>query len=179
MQETKKADARTARPKPHILYLVRHAIAAERGDEWPDDTKRPLTSKGAARMREIAKGLRELNVTVDVVLTSPLVRAKQTAQLLVDALKPAPALAVVQALVPGTAAAQVGEALDQFRRSRRIAIVGHEPGIGELAAWLLGAKTPIPFKKGGVCRIDVASLPPSGGAELVWMATPKMLRALG
>jgi phosphohistidine phosphatase len=170
--------ARKAERKPYALYLVRHAIAAERGDEWPDDTKRPLTSKGAARMREIARGLRELDVTVDVVLTSPLIRAKQTAQLLVDSLKPAPALAVVQALAPGGTPAQVAEALGQFRRSRRLAIVGHEPGLGELAAWLIGAKTAIPFKKGGVARIDAPTLPPSGGGELAWLATPRMLRAL-
>jgi phosphohistidine phosphatase len=174
MQRTKSVERR----KPYKLYLVRHGIAADRGDEWPDDSKRPLTSKGAARMRQIAKALRELNVTVDVVLTSPLVRAKQTAQLLVDGLKPAPALAVVQALVPGTAPAQVAEALGEFRKTRRLAIVGHEPSLGEFAAWLVGSKTSIPFRKGGVCRIDVVAFPPTGTGELVWLATPKMLRAV-
>ena len=164
MQRTKTVEQR----KPHKLYLVRHGIAADRGDDYPDDGKRPLTSKGAARMREIAKGLRELNVTVDVVLTSPLVRAKQTAQILVDGLKPSPTLAVVQTLAPGSTPAQVAEALGDFRKARRIAIVGHEPGLGELAAWLVGAKTRVPFKKGGVCRIDVPAFPPSGGGELVW-----------
>ena len=65
------------------LYLVRHAIAAKRGDEWPDDTKRPLTRKGVWRMREITAGLDALDVAIDVVVTSPLVRARDTAQLLI------------------------------------------------------------------------------------------------
>ena len=97
-----------------------------------------------------------------------------------DGLKPAPALAVVQALAPGSTPAQIAEALGEFSKAHRIAIVGHEPGLGEFAAWLLGSKTPVPFKKGGVCRVDVPAFPPSAGGagELVWMAPPKMLRAI-
>ena len=64
---------------PTELYLVRHAIAAERGSEWPDDTKRPLTERGISRFKEAVKGLRHLDVTVDEIFTSPLVRARQTA----------------------------------------------------------------------------------------------------
>jgi phosphohistidine phosphatase len=165
--------------KSCTLYLVRHAIAADRGDGWPDDSKRPLTSKGISRMRQIARGLRGLDVTVDLVLTSPLVRAKQTAEVLVDVLKPAPAFAVVAALAPGTAPPHVAEALEPFRKARRLALVGHEPGLGELAAWLIGARAPLPFKKGGVCCIDVPGLPPTGNGQLAWLATPRMLRALG
>ena len=161
------------------LYLVRHAIAAERGEAWPEDSARPLTSKGIARMRQIVRGLRDLDVALDIVLTSPLLRATQTADLLVDGLKPSPALAVVPALAPGASPPQVADALEQFRKARRIALVGHEPGLGELAAWLVGARAPFPFKKGGVCRIDVTSLLPAGSGQLVWMATPRMLRALG
>ena len=71
-------------PQTRQLYLVRHAIAAERGDKWPDDTKRPLTHKGAARMRQAVEGLRALGVEIDLVLTSPLVRAEQTADILVQ-----------------------------------------------------------------------------------------------
>ncbi len=166
-----------ATQKTHKLYLVRHAIAAERGDAWPDDNKRPLTPKGTARMRQVVRGLRELGVVVDVVLSSPLVRAKQTAELLVDGLKPAPTIVVVAVLAPGTAPVTDCRGAGAFRKVRRVALVGHEPGIGELATWLVGSKTPMPFKKGGICRIDVASLPPaSGGGQLIWFAPPRMLR---
>lgn len=161
----------------YTLYLVRHAIAEERGDKWPDDSTRPLTSKGAARFRKVVRGLRELGVTVDLVLTSPLVRAKQTAQLLVEGLRPAPALAVTPALAPGVGPAKAAEALGQFRKARRIALVGHEPDLGELAAWLIGTRAPVAFKKGGVCRIDGAGLPPADG-QLIWLAPPRVLRKI-
>ncbi len=160
------------------LYLVRHAIAAERGDAWPDDTKRPLTSKGVARMREVARGLVALGVEIEVVLTSPLVRAKQTTDILVEVLKPMPAVVVTAALAPGGLPAQVAEELGKLQKRGSIALVGHEPGLGELAAWLIGARTPVTFKKGGVCRIDAPGLPPTRPSQLVWLATPRMLRSL-
>jgi phosphohistidine phosphatase len=161
----------------HTLFLVRHGLAAERGEEWPDDSKRPLTSKGMARMREIAAGLRELDVEIDLVLTSPLVRAKQTAELLVQGLKPSPALVVSSVFAPGVAPARAAEALD-FRKVRTLAVVGHEPDLGQLAAWLIGAKAPLPFKKGGICRIDFPASAAHGAGQLIWLATPKMLRGL-
>lgn len=165
--------------KPYSLYLVRHGIASRRGDAWPDDTKRPLTSTGIAKMRNVVQGLRVINVTIDLVLTSPLVRAKQTAELLVQGLKPTPALACLAALAPGVSPLEVAQALGSFRKHRRIALVGHEPGIGELAGWLVGSRSPLPFKKGAVCRIDVAALPPSGEGRLTWLAPPRLLKRLG
>ena len=164
--------------KPRTLYLVRHAIAAASGPAWPDDTKRPLTHKGVARMREAVRGLRAFGVTIDQVLASPLVRAKQTAEILVEGLKPAPALTVLPALAPGIAPPQLAEALAQFKKPQAIALVGHEPGLGEFGAWLIGARAPLPFKKGGIARIDVPNVPPAGAGQLVWFSTPKMLRSL-
>jgi phosphohistidine phosphatase len=160
------------------LYLVRHAIAADRGSDWPDDAKRPLTSKGISRMRDVVEGLDDLEVAIELVLTSPLLRAKQTADLLAAGLKPAPAVEILAELVPGTAPAKMAEALGTAGGRRSIAVVGHEPGLGEFAAWLVGARTPFEFKKGGVCRIDVPALPPAGNGQLIWLATPKMLRSL-
>ena len=162
----------------HSLFLVRHAIAMERGDQWPDDTARPLTHGGAARMRRIVQGLAALGVEIDFVLTSPLMRAVQTADILVRGWSPRPELAIVPALGPGGAPAKVAEALAPYSKAAGIALVGHEPDLGELAAWLTGARRPMPFKKGGVCRIDVPALPPGRQGALIWLATPKMLRAL-
>src|SRR5258706_7668086 len=73
------------------LYLVRHGVAEERGDAWPDDAKRPLTDEGISRMRKVTRGLAELGVSLDLILTSPLVRARQTAEILAAGLHPAPA----------------------------------------------------------------------------------------
>jgi phosphohistidine phosphatase len=165
---------------PVRLYLVRHAIAADRGSEWPDDTQRPLTKRGVARMRRSVEGLRALGVQVDLILTSPLVRAMQTARILAAGLRPKPALERLDALGPGIAPSDVAAALTRHdtKDAGTIALVGHEPGLGLLAAWLLGTDTPLPFKKGGVCRIDVVGLPPGRDGALVWFATPKMLRTL-
>lgn len=163
----------------HSLYLVRHAIAAERGDDWPDDTTRPLTKKGAARMREIAAGLAALDGVLDVVITSPLVRARDTAELLVSVWPVRPVLGVSTALAPGLIPAAVADMLSRHTKVDAIALVGHEPGLGELAAWLIGAAQPLVLKKGGVIRIDVPTMPPEAASgRLIWAATPKMLRSM-
>jgi len=162
------------------VYLVRHAIAAERDDEkWPDDAKRPLTHAGAARMRRIVKGLVSLDVEIDLILSSPLVRAVETAEILARGLDRTPEIQQLPILGPEAAPAKMAEAIAAAAgRVSGVAVVGHEPSLGELAAWLIGAKTALPFKKGGVGRIDVADWPPLRTGQLVWMATPKMLRSL-
>jgi phosphohistidine phosphatase len=172
-----RADRR-GRAKACSLYLVRHAIAAERGRQWPDDAKRPLTHKGAARMRQIVMGLRELGVEFDLVLTSPLVRARQTAELLIAGARSKPPLEQTDALAPGEPPVKIAAMLAKHSGRCSIALVGHEPDLGELAAWLVGAREPFEMKKGGVCRIDVSALPPARHGRVIWHASPKMLRAL-
>jgi phosphohistidine phosphatase len=164
---------------PSALYLVRHAIAAERGDDWPDDDKRPLTERGIARFAEAVNGLKELDVELDEIFTSPLVRAKQTADLLAAGVKGKPSVKLLDALAPGHSPAAVLAQLAKVAKRRRIALVGHEPGLGELAAHLIGAGRALPFKKGGICRIDVESLMSRRAGALAWFVTPKVLRKLG
>ena len=159
------------------LYLVRHAIAEERGPEYPDDSKRPVSRRGCRRMKAAARGLATLTSDVDAILTSPLVRAVQTAEILSSALSDAP-MSICPALAPDHEPADVARELARLAGKEAIALVGHEPGLGELAAWLIGASVPLPFKKGGIARIDVKRLPPGQDGTLVWMATPKMLRGL-
>ena len=89
------------------LYLVRHGRAAERGEEWPDDGKRPLTPQGIDRFQQVVRGLSVLGVTIDTILTSPLVRARQTADILAAGLRPHPSVEVIDALAPGTPVADV------------------------------------------------------------------------
>ena len=163
---------------PCELYLVRHAIAAERGEDWPDDEKRPLTAHGVSLFKESVRGLSRLDVAVDEIFTSSLVRAKQTAELLAAGLPGTPQVKVLDALAPGHAPGAVLAQLARDARRRRIALVGHEPDLGELAAHLVGAGRALPFKKGGVCRIDVESLTTRRAGALVWFVTPKMLRGL-
>jgi len=165
-------------PGPYELYFVRHGLAEERGEAWPEDTKRPLTDEGISRFRKAVKGLSRAGVAVDVVLTSPLVRARQTAEILATGLDPRPSIVNIDSLAPAGSYTAVLADLEKHGRKCRLALVGHEPMLGELAARLIGSRHPLEFKKGGVCRIDLDDLPPAGPGDLRWMLTPKMLRAL-
>jgi phosphohistidine phosphatase len=165
-------------PGPYELYLIRHGIAEERGDAWPDDTKRPLTEHGIARLKKEARGLVNLGVAFDVVLTSPLVRARQTAEAVASVVEPRPVIVAAESLAPGGTYQAVLSDLEKQAKRSRIALVGHEPGIGELAARLSGSRHAFEFKKGAVCRIDLETLPPAGPGSLRWFLTPKILRTL-
>jgi phosphohistidine phosphatase len=161
------------------LYLIRHGLAAERGEDYPDDSKRPLTHDGIARLRKEAKALDSLDVAFDLILSSPLARARQTADVLAEAMKSKPPVATTDALTPAGSPAAVVQELARHMKKARLALVGHEPNMGELAAHLIGAKVPLPFKKGAICRIDFSVFPPKGKGQLVWFVTPRMLRKIG
>jgi phosphohistidine phosphatase len=161
------------------LYLIRHGLAAERGESFPDDAKRPLTARGIQRMKREGKALAALDVAFDVILTSPLVRTRQTAEAVASAFREPPPIVNAPSLAPGgTHAAVVDDLAKQAHRRKKIAIVGHEPDIGELAARLLGVRKAIEFKKGAICRIDVTALPPTGNGQLKWFLTPRILRKI-
>jgi phosphohistidine phosphatase len=157
------------------IYLVRHAIAEKRGAAWPDDDLRPLTREGIDRFASIVRGLATLDVELDQIFTSPLVRARQTAELLSAGLPGRPSITVISVLAPGTPLNTVGRAVLRVR-GRRVAFVGHEPDLGALAAHLIGAQRQLAFKKGAVCRIDVPSRGPAPRGALVWFAPPSLLR---
>jgi phosphohistidine phosphatase len=127
-----------------------------------------------------ARGLAAVDVTFDEILTSPLVRARQTADVLADAFRASPRIVEVPALEPGRPPKDAALALREFTRRRSLALIGHEPGLGELLAWLIGLRAPLPLKKGSAALVEVALLPPpAGSGELRWLLTPKLLRALG
>jgi len=165
-------------PGPYEIYLIRHGLAEERGDAWPDDAKRPLTDEGMSRMRKSVRGLARLGVTLDTVMTSPLVRARQTAEIVAAGLSPRPSLVTIESLAPAGTFADVIADVEKHARKTRLALVGHEPNIGELAARLIGSRHAIEFKKGAVCRIDVEALPPGGPGDLRWLLTPKIMREI-
>jgi phosphohistidine phosphatase len=163
---------------PWKLYLIRHGIAEERGEAWPDDATRPLTDRGSSRFEKSVRGLARIGVVVDVVLTSPLVRTRQTAEILAAGFEPRPPMVAVESLAPGGAyQAVLADIAKQGRRSR-VALVGHEPALGELAGRLIGLRHALTFKKGAVCRIDADALPPAQFGSLTWFLTPRILRSL-
>ena len=113
------------------------------------------------------------------MLTSPLVRAHQTAEILAAELDSTPDIAVLDALAPDHRPIDVATALATQPRRASIALVGHEPDLGELAAWLIGTHEPLPFSKGGVCLHRGAECcRRAATAQLIWFATPKMLRTM-
>jgi phosphohistidine phosphatase len=161
------------------IYLVRHGLAAEQGSDYPNDDERPLTGEGIERLRVEARGLRNLQVSLDRVLTSPLVRAVQTAELVAAGVGCQAPLVTVNALAPGGRYDALAAALARLGSDRSVALVGHMPSIGEIAARLIGAKEPLAFKKGGTCCIETDGLPPARAGQLQWFLPPRALRALG
>lgn len=158
------------------LFLVRHGLAEERGSDWPDDRRRPLTERGVNQMHQVGRGLARLGVDLDLILTSPLVRARQTADALASACRRAPGVVEIASLAPGMPQAAVFADLETHARRSRLALVGHEPDLGALASRLLGQRRPLVFRKGAVCRIDLDGLPPDHLGTLRWFATSKILR---
>jgi phosphohistidine phosphatase len=162
------------------LYLVRHGVAFDAdASRWPDDSNRPLTPEGQKRFSTAARGLKQVVPSVDVVLSSPWVRAWMTAELLqTDTGWPAP-LACEALAEQGTA--DVLQALKPHQKSSAIALVGHEPSLRQFASYLLTADTghvQIEMKKGGVVHLVIDESLRPGAGRLVWLLTPRVLRAL-
>ena len=168
------------------LYLVRHAVAEERGPKYPNDDLRPLTADGIAKWRKSVEGLRAFDLVLDLVVTSPLTRAQDTAEILAAGLRPRPRVITSDVLAPNGKITEIVAAVTTHSRpakgaskgASRLALVGHEPGLGELAARLLGARGVVEFKKGAVCRIDVSRAMPGGPGVLRWFLPPRALRDL-
>jgi phosphohistidine phosphatase len=162
------------------LVIVRHAIAYERDPvRWPDDRDRPLTPDGETKFRRAARGIARASGRPDAVLSSPLVRAWRTAEILAEeADRPTPV--EFEALVPDRTPADVASALTPHRVRDRVALVGHEPLLGEVIAFFLtgsaGGDT-FPLKKGAAASIQLDGDTPHG-STLRWLLTPKIERAI-
>jgi len=165
----------------HIIYLVRHAIAAA-APAGMSDADRALTPEGQEKMRRAAVGLTHLDVMPDVVLSSPLRRAQETAAVVVSELRLESSVEIYPSLAPGHDPEEVCKGLRTYRSARELMLVGHEPNMGLLASHLLtGSPTlvALPFKKGAVAAIAVEAIPPRAAGMLLWFMTPKQLRAVG
>jgi phosphohistidine phosphatase len=162
------------------LYIMRHAIAALREKWIGPDGDRPLTRGGRARMRLAARGLRTLKISFDVILSSPLVRAVETAEVVAGEFEYKSPIEICPALSPGLRPESLFQFLLAFPDARSALLVGHEPDLGNLALTLLGCahSDRFPLRKGGVCRVDVDRIPPDGPGTLVWAVTPRILRSL-
>jgi phosphohistidine phosphatase len=162
------------------LYLLRHGIAAQRGTrQYASDADRPLTAKGRRKLRRAAAAMRAMDLSFDVILSSPLVRARQTAELIVEALHCRHKLELTELLAPGASAAVLVRRLNQLKPQSAL-LVGHEPDLSALASRLLigGDGLAITFKKGGLCRLSTERLRAGRCASLDWLVTPAQLESM-
>ncbi|MDQ3011634.1 MAG: phosphohistidine phosphatase SixA [Acidobacteriota bacterium] len=169
------------------LYLMRHGIAADLGEGGIiNDADRPLTPEGRARMKQSGAGLRELGAKFNVILTSPLLRCRQTAEAVAEVLDLQHRVKIIDSLAPGKAFAtgEGGHAeifleLGAYQFDKAL-LVGHMPDLSELASFLLAGNRNlnIEFKKGSLCAIEVTSLPPRGPGLLRCLLAPKQMRAM-
>lgn len=160
------------------LIIIRHAIAVDRGTPDIPDDERPLTRRGERRFRDAARGLARIEKRPDVLLTSPLPRAKQTADIAAAAWgKVKPKKTDVLA---GGSFTEIAGILDKLPPEALVAVVGHEPDVSELLSAILGSKdaAAFTFKKGGVAVVDVPG-PLGQGGSLVWAMPPRLLRRIG
>src|SRR5262245_38693141 len=167
------------------LYLMRHGIALAQDDPSVSaDSERPLTHKGVKRLRKAAKGIRRLGIPFDALLTSPLLRARQTAEIVASTLGMEERLEEISGLAPESTVEHLMFGLTRYQEREHLLLVGHEPLLGDTLSYLLSGgrqKTPfhIDLKKASLCRIELDALPATAAGELHWLLSPKQLRALG
>jgi len=165
------------------LYLLRHAIADLRDPvKYPDDSLRPLTKEGKEKFRRICAGIGRLNLTFDLVVSSPYTRARQTAEIFCDELKISRSrLLFSENLTPfGDPQALFEEISAQHANLTSLVCVGHEPYLSELIGSLLcgNAAVSITMKKGGLCCLTLTQLDFVGYATLEWLLTPAQMIAM-
>lgn len=159
------------------LYIVRHGIAEDHSPTGRDED-RALTEEGREKMKEEARGLKRLEPAVEHIFSSPLVRARQTAEIIGAELKMK--IDLLKVLAPGHSPAEVCDALKPYKnKASGIVVAGHEPDCSELVSYLLDSPRAInvDFKKGAICLVETASLDMGSGC-LIWHLSPKALRLM-
>lgn len=164
------------------IYLLRHGIAVERGTRgFEDDFARPLTPKGRRQLRKTATAIKKLASKFDLILSSPLLRAKQTAEIVAKGLKCQKRLRFTNALAPGGLASILIRQLTREKDTPgKVLLVGHEPDMSRLISLLVAGNkgTQIDFKKGGLCKLEADALRDGQCATLVWLLTPKQMKMM-
>jgi len=163
------------------LYIVRHGIAIDREDpKCPPDAERYLTEEGVEKTGQVAKGLAALGVTADLMLSSPYIRATQTAEIFAGALDCDPQkIRKIDLLRPGAEPSLLFRELAKDKRASSVFLFGHAPQLDDVIATALGSKNHVTaLKKAGVALVELKRISPPIGL-LVWLAPPKLLRRSG
>ena len=165
------------------ILIIRHAKAGQRGllgFIGKKDAARPLTNAGRRDMRKAARGLQKLVSEIDVLATSPLTRARETADIVSRCYDDIPVMELAP-LAPGGSKEDVLAWLRDQKATATVVLVGHEPDLGMLASWLLGggSESFLSLKKGAACLIEMAEKPTPGSGRLEWLLPPAALRKHG
>ncbi|HLZ92389.1 MAG TPA: histidine phosphatase family protein [Candidatus Acidoferrum sp.] len=161
-----------------LLYIVRHGIAIDREDpKCPPEAERYLTEEGMERTRQMAKSVAALEAHADLMVSSPFVRAKQTASIFAAALEyPEDKIRESESLLPGAEPATFLRELAREKNASSIFCFGHAPHVDGLLASALGVKGHVTaMKKAGVALVELRRFSPPAG-RLIWLVTPKLLR---
>jgi phosphohistidine phosphatase len=163
------------------LYIVRHGVAVDREDpKCPPDPERFLTEEGIEKTKQVARGVGEVGAVPDLMLSSPYVRAMQTAEIFASALEfSKQRIRKTDLLLPGAEPLQLFRELSKDKDVSVVFVFGHAPHLDDLLATAIGSKHHITsLKKAGVALVELKRLvPPSG--QVIWLATPKLLRKAG
>jgi phosphohistidine phosphatase len=160
------------------LYIVRHAIAVDSGTPgYEDDSQRPLTDTGRKKMKRIVKGLGELGIELDAIVTSPYVRARDTAMILAKEFEMKDQVALSDNLIPPGNFENLINEIREKHDVENLALVGHEPMLSSLISWLTTGNTAmkVTLKKGGVAFLSTDNLYEEGRATLQWLLTPALM----
>ena len=165
------------------LFIIRHAIAEPLGkpNEFSDE-RRALTDEGRNRMREIVKGLIKLGVQIDLIITSPLVRAIETAEIVSTGLELSKKeMRQTLNLAPGGSIEALFAEIKTHSEVESVALVGHQPDLGNIISKIISddGDAAIQLKKGSVCCLNISETVPALRGEVVWLLAPRELRLLG
>lgn len=163
------------------LFILRHAKAEERSEQFADDSKRPLTKEGIKTQRCVNKGMAALKLKFDFVLSSPYLRAKDTAQLVAKDLDTKLPRYSKHLAPDGELRALIEELTEHHSSAKSILLVGHEPNLSQLVSQLVcgNDKLGLGLKKSGLCKLTVGELRYGKCAKLEWVLTPKQLQLIG
>jgi len=162
------------------LVFLRHGLAVDR-EEWKgEDEGRPLTTEGVDRTKEVVRGLRALKVRPDVILSSPLLRARETAEIAKQGLSSDAKVELADELTSSAAPDQLIARLADLAEKPVVLCVGHEPHLSTTISAMVSGKTAASFevKKAGACCIRFTGIPKAGAGTLLWLLPPKVLRLI-
>jgi phosphohistidine phosphatase len=159
------------------LYMIRHGLAGEKKEDETTDDERPLKKKWKEKMKDIAKGLKELRISFDIVLTSPLLRAKESAEIVNAYCCDTKEVTVTDLLVPDASYNNLIKFLNKIKNVKRIAIVGHEPFLSSFASYCLSKNenSLMNLKKGGILMLEIDEVIRPGRCILSWLIEPKQI----